>query len=198
MIKFKQKTYSKESDAMRALYVALQRERKRVEVIDSSSLIAVLKGNNIVIERFVLFTPTFGKDKFRMYLKIGAKAKMPDNVKLAENYIKSDQIFETQLKLEGGLERRKLFGKHGKGGGGGQNQNQNNNQGNGGGNFAKAGLDFGKLGVYRTKENRIGEAILYDIKSRSLVLEFGSIENAVRALDILPFGINYKLYLLDS
>jgi hypothetical protein len=29
-------------------------------------------------------------------------------------------------------------------------------------------------------------------------LEFRSIENAVRALDILPFGINYKLYLLDS
>ena len=66
MIKFKQKTYSKESDVMRALYVSLQRERKRVEVIDSSSLIAVLKGNNIVIERFVLFTPTFGKDRFRM------------------------------------------------------------------------------------------------------------------------------------
>jgi hypothetical protein len=193
MIKFKQKTYSKESDAMRALYVALQRERKRVEVIDSSSLIAVLKGNNIVIERFVLFTPTFGKDRFRMYLKIGAKAKMPDNVKLAESYLKSDQLFETQLKLEGGLERRKLFSKN-------KNKNNNNNNQNqqGPGNFAKAGIDFGKLGVYKTKENRIGEAILYDIKSRSLVLEFGSIENAVRALDILPFGINYKLYLLDS
>lgn len=192
MIKFKQKTYSKESDAMRALYVALQRERKRVEVIDSSSLVAVLKGNNIVIERFVLFTPTFGKDRFRMYLKIGARAKMPDNVKLAENYIKSDQLFETQLKLEGGLERRKLFSNKNK------NNNNNNQNQQGPGNFAKAGIDFGKLGVYRTKENRIGEAILYDIKSRSLVLEFGSIENAVRALDILPFGINYKLYLLDS
>ena len=191
MIKFKQKTYSKESDAMRALYVALQRERKRVEVIDSSSLIAVLKGNNIVIERFVLFTPTFGKDRFRMYLKIGAKAKMPDNVKLAESYLKSDQLFETQLKLEGGLERRKLFSKN-------KNNNNNNQNQQGPGNFAKAGIDFGKLGVYKTKENRIGEAILYDIKSRSLVLEFGSIENAVRALDILPFGINYKLYLLDS
>jgi hypothetical protein len=118
---------------------------------------------------------------------------MPDNVKLAESYLKSDQLFETQLKLEGGLERRKLFSKN-------KNKNNNNNNQNqqGPGSFAKAGIDFGKLGVYKTKENRIGEAILYDIKSRSLVLEFGSIENAVRALDILPFGINYKLYLLDS
>lgn len=198
MITFKQKTYSKESDAMRALYVALQRERKRVEVIDQNSLVAVLKGNNIVIERFVIFTPTFGKDKFRMYLKIGAKAKMPDNVKLAENFTKSEKVLDAALSFDGGLERRKLFSKpkNNKGSGGGNNNN-NNNQG-GSGNFAKASFDFGRVGLFKEKESRIGEAILYDIKSRSLVLEFGSMENAIRALDILPFGINYKLYLLDT
>ena len=111
MITFKEKTFSREADAMRALYVALQRERKRVEVIDSNSLLAVLKGNNVVIERFVIFTPTFGKDRFRMYLKIGAKAKMPDNVKLAENYIKSEKILDASLSFDGNLERRKLFSK---------------------------------------------------------------------------------------
>ena len=194
MITFKEKTFSREADAMRALYVALQRERKRVEVIDSNSLLAVLKGNNVVIERFVIFTPTFGKDRFRMYLKIGAKAKMPDNVKLADNYIKSEKILDASLSFDGNLERRRLFSKNKNN----KNNNNNNQQQQGSGNFAKAGFDFGKVGIFKEKEARIGEAILYDIKSRSLVLEFGSIENAVKALDILPFGINYKLYLLDS
>ena len=194
MIKFKQKTYSKESDAMRALYVALQRERVRVEVINQNQLLPVLKGNNIVIERFVVFTPTFGRDKFRMYLKIGAKDKMPDNVRLADSYIKSDKVLDASLSFEGALERRKLFGKHNNKKGGGNNNNNNQDAPK----FAKAGFDFGKVGLYKDKEEKIGTAIKYDIKSRSLVLEFGSIENAVKALNILPFGINYKIYLLDA
>ena len=197
MITFKQKTYSKESDAMRALYVALQRERKRVEVIDQNALLPILKGNNIVIERFVVFSPTFGKDRFRMYLKIGAKAKMPENVRLAQKFTKSDKILDAALSFDGGLERRKLFsGKNNKKSGGNNNNNNNNNQS--AGNFARASFDFGRVGLFKEKESRLGEAILYDIKSRSLVLEFESIENAIKALDILPFGINYKLYLLDS
>ena len=129
-----------------------------------------------------------------MYLKIGAKAKMPDNVKLADNYIKSEKILDASLSFDGNLERRRLFSKNKNN----KNNNNNNQQQQGSGNFAKAGFDFGKVGIFKEKEARIGEAILYDIKSRSLVLEFGSIENAVKALDILPFGINYKLYLLDS
>ena len=49
----------------------------------------------------------------------------------------------------------------------------------------------------------IGEAIKYDKRDRSLVLEFdGPKENAIRnlkeALNILPFGLNYNIYLLNS
>lgn len=192
MITFKQKTYSKESDAMRALYVALQKERKRVEVIDQNSLFPVLKGNNIVIERFVIFTPTFGKDRFRMYLKMGAKVKMPTNVRLAENFTSSEKILDASLSFNGSLDRRKLFSKKK------NNNNNNNNNDQQPSNLARSSFDFGKVGLYKEKDYKLGEAILYDIESRSLVLEFRSIENAVKALDILPFGINYKLYLLDS
>jgi len=173
---------------MRALYVALQKRGKRVEVINQNSLIPVLKGNNIVIERFVIFSPTFGRDKFRMYLKIGAKAKMPENVKLAGSIVKSDKLLDASLNFNGNLERRRLFSK----------KKGNNNKGNNDNNLAKTSFDLGKVGIYRDKVERLGEAILYDIKSRSLVLEFSSIDNAVDALNILPFGINYKLYLLDS
>lgn len=186
MITFKQKNYSKEADAMKAFYEVLKRERKRVEVIDSNSLIPVLKGNNIVIERFVIFSPTFGKDRYRMYLKVGAKAKMPENLVLAGQYVKRDNIFNTSIKFEGGLKRRKLFSKKG-----------NNNNNNDPGNFARAGIELGRFEIGKDTTKRLGETIMYDVKSRSVVLEFPSIENAVRALDILPFGLNYKMYLLD-
>jgi hypothetical protein len=43
----------------------------------------------------------------------------------------------------------------------------------------------------------LGDAVKYDKASRSLVLEFSDIENAIRALNILPFGIDYKIYLLS-
>ena len=42
-----------------------------------------------------------------------------------------------------------------------------------------------------------GETLKYDKRERSLVLEFPSIQDAVRALKILPFGLNYKVYLLN-
>ena len=38
----------------------------------------------------------------------------------------------------------------------------------------------------------------YDKESRSLVLEFEKIGDAIKALNILPFGINYNIYLLDA
>jgi DNA polymerase III gamma/tau subunit len=44
----------------------------------------------------------------------------------------------------------------------------------------------------------LGDAIVYDKKSRTLVLEFDSIRDAIQALNILPFGLNYKIYLLDA
>ena len=43
----------------------------------------------------------------------------------------------------------------------------------------------------------LGDAVNYDKKSRSLVLEFRTIQDAIRAINILPFGVNYKIFLLD-
>ena len=50
---------------------------------------------------------------------------------------------------------------------------------------------------YQVKE-LIGDAVKYDKKSRSLVLEFSTIQDAIRALNILPFGLGYKIYLLNA
>ena len=63
MIKFRQKDFS-EYDAMRSLYVELLKksDRNKFKVIDTSALIPILKGNNIVIERFVINTSLFGRD----------------------------------------------------------------------------------------------------------------------------------------
>ena len=83
MIKFRQKNFS-EYDAMRTLYVELMKksDRNKFGIIDQSALIPILKGNNIVIERFVISTSLFDGDKYRMYIRIGAKAKLPDEVRL--------------------------------------------------------------------------------------------------------------------
>ena len=55
MIQFRQKTFS-EYDAMRTLYVELLKrgDRNKWKVIDRDSLIPVLRGNNVVVERFVI------------------------------------------------------------------------------------------------------------------------------------------------
>lgn len=50
----------------------------------------------------------------------------------------------------------------------------------------------------RDVQEILGEALEYNKRDRSLVLEFQSIPDAIRALNILPFGLNYKLYLLDA
>ena len=85
MIQFRQKTFS-EYDAMRSLYVELLKkgDKNKWKVIDKDSLIPVLRGNNIVIERFVISTSFAHRDRYRLYLKIGAKAKLPDEVRLPE------------------------------------------------------------------------------------------------------------------
>ena len=93
-----------------------------------------------------------------------------------------------------------MFGKKNKG------NNNNNQQNNGGGvpyvnpilNNTTNGYDV----MYEIR-SLIGEAIKYDKRDRSLVLEFdGPKENAIRnlkeALNILPFGLNYNIYLLNS
>ena len=214
MIKFREKTFS-EYDAMRSLYVELMKltnyDKQRFPIIDKSSLIPILRGNNIVIERFVISTSFFGKDKYRMYLKIGARAKMPDEVRLPGKYY-DERLGNLSLNIDNGL-----FAKKAPGG----DNNNNQNQGKGGKKFSETEsingpttkcFDDKKKGpapftsarfspnfnVTKTVHKLLGDAIKYDKPGRSLVLEFNSIQDAIAALNILPFGLNYKIYLLGD
>jgi type II secretory pathway pseudopilin PulG len=103
-----------------------------------------------------------------------------------------------------------------------KNKNNNNNNNQGGGNkgnnggknfngkkpyqrlhsqkqFAFIDPKISGLGFSLSRDVKVslGEAVFYDKKSRIAVLEFKSIEDAIRSLNILPLGLNYKLYLLD-
>ncbi len=197
MIVFKQKTYS-EYEAMRSLYVELMRDggkRGKWEIISKSQLPAVLKGNNVVVEKFVISTSLFGRDKYRMYLKIGAKAKLPDEVRFP-GYYYDEKLGGLSLKLTGGVPfknqqqnnfsdaKEKAFGK---------NKNNNNNNG---GKLISAEYN-NRIDIEVEVHNMIAEAIKYDKKARELILEFDTIQDAIRALNILPFGINYNIKLLE-
>lgn len=223
MINFRQKEFT-EYDAMRSLYVKLMRysDRNKFGVIDTNALIPILRGNNVVIERFVISTSIFGKDKYRMYLKIGAKAKLPDEIRLpGRTYDKrlgnmqlnvNHSIFapkdyeqqqsqkkdDTRLndtsspsndkprrqknysEFPGSILEQKEFGK------------DNKQYPYISGSFSPS-IDLS----YEVSE-LLGEAIKYDKKSRTLVLEFKTIEDAINALNILPFGLGYKIYLLNA
>lgn len=196
MIKFRQKDFS-EYDAMRSLYVELLKksDRNKFKVIDTSALIPILKGNNIVIERFVINTSLFGRDKYRMYIKIGAKAKLPDEVRLPGK-VYDKRLLNIRLNMKGGIKafeqhnqsdtteptevRVKLFGKN-----------------NGGGpdisSEISPNLDFSV-----ERQELLGNAVKYDKKARLLVLDFNTIYDAINALNILPFGLNYNIYLLNA
>ena len=197
MIVFKQKTYS-EYEAMRSLYVELMRDggkRGKWEIISKSQLPAVLKGNNVVVEKFVISTSLFGRDKYRMYLKIGAKAKLPDEVRFP-GYYYDEKLGGLSLKVSGGVPfknqqqnnfsdaKEKAFGK---------NKNNNNNNG---GKLLSAEYN-NRFDIEVEVHNMIAEAIKYDKKSRELILEFDTIQDDIRALNILPFGINYNIKLLE-
>lgn len=195
MIEFRQKLFT-EYDAMRSLYVELMKysDKKKFGLIDTSQLLPILKGNNVVIERFVISTSFGHGDKYRMYLKIGAKAKLPDEVRLP-GQVYDKRLLNVKLNLGRKLFsettiRQKEFGKNkGKGGGG------NNNNGGSAGEFGfKTELPI-DISVPVTK--LLGDAIKYDKRERSLVLEFRTIKDAIDALNILPFGLNYKIYLLE-
>ena len=124
MIKFRQKQFT-EYDAMRSLYVELMKrtknDRQKFPIIDTSALIPILKGNNIVIERFVISSSLFGRDKFRMYLKIGAKAKMPDEVRLTGVYY-DKRLGNLSLNIQSGIFAGKQDSNNGGGGGNGKGQ----------------------------------------------------------------------------
>ena len=196
MIKFRQKSFS-EYDAMRSLYVELLKrggDRNKWKVIDKSSLVPVLRGNNIVIERFVISTSFLHKDVYRLYLKIGAKAKLPDEVRLPE------KVYDNRI---AGADISFNMGSFA-----GNDNQQNNNQRNFSGivfrqkefkgpppNISATVRPNINL-TYKVRE-LLGEAIKYDKKERSLVLEFSNINDAITALNILPFGINYNIFLLQ-
>lgn len=220
MIKFRQKNFT-EYDAMRSLYVELMKSagdnRGRYKIIDSTALIPVLKGNNVVIEKFVIASSFFGRDKYRMYLKIGAKAKLPDDVRLPST-VNQRKLGSINLKFGGGFDpkagkglvikssgkafsdsqpRIRLFSgnwKKDKNKNNQNNQGQNNNN-NGGGFGASWSPSFD---ISYNVSELLGEALKYDKKERSLVLEFGSIRSAIEALNVLPFGIGYNICLLNA
>jgi hypothetical protein len=54
-----------------------------------------------------------------------------------------------------------------------------------------------KISLQATVSKLLGDAIVYDKKERLLVLELDTVQDAVRALNVLPFGLGYKIYLLD-
>ena len=129
-----------------------------------------------------------------MYLKIGAKAKLPDEVRLP-SYEKRNSVLGLKFKLGAGIPKKKYFSEvipEQKEFGG---KNKNNN-GGGGGNAIESGLELHPDLSYTTNELK-GDTLKYDKRERSLVLEFPDIRSAVEALNILPFGLNYKIYLLD-
>lgn len=195
MINFRQKEFT-EYDAMRSLYVELMKkfDRNKIKVIDTSALIPILKGNNIVIERFVINTSLFGKDKYRMYLRIGAKAKLPDEVRLPGRTFDRRPL-NIRLTMKGGVKafekhesdtaedtaRLSLFSKN-KGGGGPDI-----------GAEISPNLDFSTW-----TQSLLGDVAKYDKKSRLLVIDFNTISDAINALNILPFGLNYNIYLLNA
>lgn len=193
MIQFRQKTFS-EYDAMRALYVELQKrgDKNKWKVIDRDSLIPVLRGNNVVIERFVISTSFAHRDRYRLYLKIGAKAKLPDEVRLPER-VYDRRLGNASLNFNMGL-----FAP------GTKDQKQKNMsivfkqkefKGGGAPPTVSASVSPNINLTYEVRE-LLGEAVKYDKKERSLVLEFKSIDDAIRALNILPFGVNYNIFLL--
>lgn len=198
MIKFRQKEFS-EYDAMKALYNEIMKrtggDRTKYPVINTSALLPILKGNNIVIERFVISTSLFGKDVFRMYIKVGARAKLPDQVRLTGK-LYDKRLCGVSFSISNKLKSKVFSKKSGKSGSGGDGQPQDKKKE--GDNYISAGFYPDGLDIKYQVNELLGDAIKYDKIERLLVLEFPSINNAIDALNILPFGLNYKIYILDA
>lgn len=194
MIEFRQKIFS-EYDAMRSLYIELMKnsDRNKFGIIDQGSLIPILKGNNVVVERFVISTRPFTrKQKYRMYLKVGARAKMPDEVKLP-NRVYDERLLGMQLNFNGSIPKDKEFSEIVTK----KSEIFRQKEFGNGPPPTVIGTINPYINITHEVEEIIGDAVEYDKKSRSLVLEHNSIQDAIRALNILPFGINYKIYLLS-
>ena len=220
MITFRQKEFT-EYDAMKAFYNELCRltDRNRFPICTKSELFSILKGNNVVIEKFVIASPFFGRDVYRMYIRVGLKAKMPEAIKLTDKqYDKRLGDFQLNFK-SGNYFARANQNKN--------NQNQNNQKHQpgprqtthsdingsleqrefkGGGNIpgwtptftSEFHPDRDSMSISYLVKETLGEAIVNDKETRTVVLEFKSIQDAIRVLNVLPFGLNYRIYLLDA
>lgn len=184
MIKFREKTYS-EFDAMRELYNELNRynyDDKKFEVIGKSYLPGILRGNSVVVEKFTSTTKVFGRDRYRMYIRVGTKAKMPDEVRMPKTYY-DENLAGVSLNISGDINANVT------------SIDQTPNSGN---NGKKKGDGAGlKFTIQNTVSKLLGDAIVYNKKDRLLVLELDTVRDAVQALNVLPFGLGYKVYLLD-
>lgn len=196
MITFRQKEFT-EYDAMKAFYNELCRltDRNRFPICTKSELPSILKGNNVVIEKFVIASPFFGRDVYRMYIRVGLKAKMPEAIRLTDKQydkrlgdfqvnLKSGNLFDSQERnYSEVLEQREFKGGY---------------------PFWKPQMsadfrpDRDAMSISYLVKESLGEAIVNDKKTRTVVLEFKSIQDAIRVLNLLPFGLNYKIYILDA
>ena len=201
MIQFRQKQFT-EYDAMKTLYERILRRtggdrNKRFKIINQSALIPILKGNNVVVEKFTISTSMFGREHYRMYIKIGARAKLPDEVRLPALKEYDDKLGKISLRMGAGIFKKnfsdtenilsqKLFGKNKNNGGGGGGKPIISTEGN------------HEIYLNMKRQELLGEAIEYSKTQRSLVMEFKTIDDAIDALNYLPFGLNYQIYLLDA
>lgn len=190
MIVFKEKQYT-EYENTRLLYNELTRygedRNMRVEIINRSQLIPVLKGDCVVVEKFVISTSFFGKDKYRMYIKIGARTPLPEAIKL-DSQSGYEKVGKLTFKINTGDDNNNN-----------NNNNKNNKKNNKGKNFSvlSGKYDY-SVDLQRDTRNPYGEVIKYDKKSRELIIECDSVRDAVYCLKILPFGFHYKRFLLDQ
>jgi hypothetical protein len=206
MITFRQKEFT-EYDAMKAFHNELCRltDRNRFPICTKSEMIPILKGNNIIIEKFVIASPFFGRDVYRMYIRVGLKAKMPEAIKLTDKQY-DKRLGDFQLNFKSGNlfddpkknfeeERtmsdlaQKIFGN---------NNNKNKYPSWKPQLSSEFHADRNAMSISYLAKETLGEAIVNDKKTRTVVLEFKSIHDAIRVLNILPFGLNYRIYLLDA
>lgn len=196
MTKFRQKNFS-EHTAMNFFYSKLMElggERKKWPIISKSSLLPILRGNNVVIEKFTIVDSWFGGDKYRMYIKVGEKAVLPEDVRMPRGRGYDQSLGNVKLSFSNpGLKEFSHKNKDNKGGGGQQQQQ-------GGGSFGKMYLEGGPNVAlnYKVKGEVLGKTIDYNKETRSLVLEFNRINDAIECLNYLPFGFGYRIYILDS
>lgn len=200
MVNFRQKVFSEYENTI-ILYNLIKQDfnlRNRIKVIDSSALPSILRGNNVVIEKFTISTSLFNKDKYMMYLKMGAKVKLPSSIRLDGTSSKTN-IGSMSVSFRAGLPKvnasgggQRMFGEKDKK----DDKKKKSGGGGGGGDFVQTSFNPYSNLEYEYTET-LGRVVRYNKIERSLVLEFDSKVDALRALNVLPFGLDYNLYLLD-